>query len=703
MRYCSKRACSAQKKNISVSLFSFALIYLLPVLIFFLVLILSVFSSGCKRLKEQVETLRKINLSFEGGTQFSFSYKIALEQKDIQGLGLKVGEANLYHAKVEVEPIKNTKSRIKIEFDTGFSSDSIVFFVPGVFIKGNIFSQNKVYSLLRSKKWIFREDRLPIPISVAYDEKKQKLVALLKLPAQYDFTDQNQVDSDSQEILVDTDIFGIGFDYDTQKIIFTFPFEEYPVFYRRKLSTESFYELPSKKALYNFSAKKSFDLFIVEIEGENFADAVLKLWKVVYKLYEKNGIISEKLPNLNLDYQLRVLSSFFRRYFYDGEKIKGFFSFVRTETGDVFLPWIEASFTGMALMNASNSILLGKYLKDSELIDKGKKVILSWIEQGMENGFFIDCFDTTSNSKCEFRPVFFKDAFFSRRNFESLLALYLAYLYETEILPQDYDFILRVKDAFIKGAENMMKLQRKDGSFARAYRFSGEEFDTSPAGTLFSAPVFIKAYEISGNPDFLRSAILSADFISKLAEKFEFYGSTIDANSEDKEAAMWAFISCYLVWKKVNQEKYFTCARRSLFAALWWFYLWNVPFNPNQLFYKIGLKTQGLSSVSVENIHVDVYLFFFPSLVSDFSSFEPDFQDELRKFSQIMISAVSEVVPTNYKNNGSVPGIIPEVIQQTWWDYGFGGKGTYNLTSATGWTVASTIIAFSQFLLGIKF
>jgi hypothetical protein len=27
-----------------------------------------------------------------------------------------------------------------------------------------------------------------------------------------------------------------------------------------------------------------------------------------------------------------------------------------------------------------------------------------------------------------------------------------------------------------------------------------------------------------------------------------------------------------------------------------------------------------------------------------------------------MIYAVSEVVPTNYKNNGSVPGIIPKVI-----------------------------------------
>jgi hypothetical protein len=252
MRYCSKRACGAQRGNISASLFSFALVYLLPVLIFFLVLIFSVFSSGCKRLEEQVETLRKINLSFEGGTQFNFSYKINLEQKDVQGLGLKVGKANLYHARIDIEPIKNTKSRIKIEFDTGFSPDSIVFFVPGVFIKGNIFSQNKVYSLLKSKRWIFREDRLPVPISVAYDEKKQKLVALLKLPAQYDFTDQNQIDSDLREIVVDTDIFGIGFDYDTQKIIFTFPFEEYPVFYRRKLSTESFYELPSKKSSLQF-------------------------------------------------------------------------------------------------------------------------------------------------------------------------------------------------------------------------------------------------------------------------------------------------------------------------------------------------------------------------------------------------------------------------------------------------------------------
>jgi len=34
-------------------------------------------------------------------------------------------------------------------------------------------------------------------------------------------------------------------------------------------------------------------------------------------------------------------------------------------------------------------------------------------------------------------------------------------------------------------------------------------------------------------------------------------------------------------------------------------------------------------------------------------------------FLKITIYAVSEVVQTNYKNNGSVPGIIPKVIQQT--------------------------------------
>jgi anionic cell wall polymer biosynthesis LytR-Cps2A-Psr (LCP) family protein len=95
MSYCSKRVCGGEKKNVSVSLFSFALIYLLPVLIFFLVLLFSFFSSGCKRIKEQVETLRKISISFEKETQFNFSYKITLEQKDVQDLGLKVGKLNL--------------------------------------------------------------------------------------------------------------------------------------------------------------------------------------------------------------------------------------------------------------------------------------------------------------------------------------------------------------------------------------------------------------------------------------------------------------------------------------------------------------------------------------------------------------------------------------------------------------------------------
>jgi hypothetical protein len=663
--------------------------------IFFTLLFAFVFQ-GCnifREVKEAFDLLKRFEVSEQPYPSEKKTGKFSLEVSE------KKENGNLKIWKVSGNLKADFPFSVSIAFNTGYS-EQITFFIPGIWMKGNSFSQDKVYSILKSRKWLFREDRMPVPMVFAFDEKTKKGVAILKIPAKYDFTRAEHIDSSDENIIVDTDVASLGFDYDKKQILIVFPFEEYPIFYRRKILT-NFIQLNHKKAFYK--GEKKIDFYVIEISGYDFSDAILYLWQLVYDIYKENFVFSsplspvienkEKLINL-----LGNLKHFFQRYYYEGEKIAGFYSFIVLETGSVFVPFIEASFTGMALMNGANAILLGKKLGDDTLIEKGRKVLISWSKNGKINKFFIDCFDPSSQSRCDLPPVFLKDVFYTRREFESLLAFYLAYKYD-----ESYSDLF--KEEFLSGARAMVELQREDGSFARAYRFSGEVADISPAGTLFAVPVFLKAYEITQDERFFKSALRAGEFIYHLVENFSYFGSTIDANSEDKEASMWAFISCFMLFRELKDSRYFLCAKRALYSSLWWFYLWSVPFEPSQTFFKINLNTLGLSSVSVENIHIDVYLFFFPKMVLSFSDYlqEPE-KKRLQEMVSMMINAVSSLIPSPKGGIKGIPyGVVPEVIQQTWWDYGYGGKGEFNITSATGWTVASSILALSQFAYDIDF
>ena len=663
--------------------------------IFFTLLFVFVFQ-GCdifREVKESVDFLKRFEVSEQPYPSEKKSANFSLEvSKQKESENLKIW-------KVSGDLKSDFPTSISIAFNTGYS-EHITFFVPGIWIKGNNFSQDKVYSILRSKMWLFREDRMPVPLVFAFDENRKEGVAILKIPAKYDFTRAEHIDSSDENIIVDTDVSSLGFDYDKKQILIVFPFEEYPIFYRRKFLT-NFVQLNHKKAFYKGEKKITF--YVIEISGYNFSDAICYLWELVYDIYKENSVFSPPLSPVienksKLINLLGNLKHFFQRYYYEGDKIAGFYSFIVLETGDVFVPFIESSFTGMALMNGANAILLGKKFGDDILIEKGRKVLISWSKNGKINKFFIDCFDPSSQSPCNLPPVFLKDVFYTRREFESLLAFYLAHKY-------DESYTDLFKDEFLSGARAMLELQQEDGSFARAYSFSGRVYDSSPAGTLFAVPVFLKAYEITGEERFLKSAMRAGDFISRLVENFSYFGSTIDANSEDKEASIWAFISCFMLLRELGYEKYFSCAKRSLYSSLWWFYLWSVPFEPSQTFSKINLNTLGLSSVSVENIHVDVYLFFFPKMVLNFSKYlqEPE-KKRLQEMVSMMINAVSFLIPSSEGSIKGVPyGVVPEVIQQTWWDYGYGGKGEFNITSATGWTVASSILALYQFAYDIDF
>ena len=102
----------------------------------------------------------------------------------------------------------------------------------------------------------------------------------------------------------------------------------------------------------------------------------------------------------------------------------------------------------------------------------------------------------------------------------------------------------------------------------------------------------------------------------------------------------------------------------------------------------LGLQTRGWGNVSVENNHIDVFIFGFADVLTWLS----------KRFDEPRFSSMANVISTSMRQllpfeghlcGVAKPGYYPEVIQHTNWDYGRNGKGFYNDIFAPGWTVAS--------------
>ncbi len=143
-----------------------------------------------------------------------------------------------------------------------------------------------------------------------------------------------------------------------------------------------------------------------------------------------------------------------------------------------------------------------------------------------------------------------------------------------------------------------------------------------------------------------------------------------------------------MITKGKEQQKYADLTRKAAYFALSWYYVWDVPFARGQMLGDIGLKTRGWGNVSVENNHIDVFIFEFGSALEWLGKRygEPRFG----RFLQVISSSMRQLLPFDRHLCGiAKPGYYPEVVQHTNWDYGSNGKGFYNTIFAPGWTVAS--------------
>lgn len=559
--------------------------------------------------------------------------------------------------------------------DTELPHLACQFLMPGFWYRQNLRSPKDAPSFHSSDSWTVREDRLSTPLTGIFDPASGKYYTVLRLNESS--CDALSAQKSGEIILSDQTTVGFtGFENleGRAALRFGFPYQETPYCYISKLTLA-----PPVRA-YQHLPKGSSVLLRWELrhgEAADFSDFVQHTWEYSYDRLQP--AIPE--PAYSDEQMKATLSAYFTASHVDSHPLK-YMSGEQLRTADCNPNGhAEVGFVGRVLLNAFNALEYGYEHGRQDLVDIAKATFDSYEANGFTAGGFIREFvDFTRGTET---PVFS-----IRRQSEGVYALLHYLSYEKRHgrkHPELEKRVLAILNTFLQ-------LQAQDGSFPRKFRDDRTTVDASGGSTPSATLPLVMAYRYFGDKRYLAAAEQSARYLeSEIIDKSDYFSSTLDANCEDKEASLYAATAMYylaLAGDRNSRDHYAALSRKSAYFALSWYYLWDVPFAPGQMLGDLGLKTRGWGNVSVENNHIDVFVFEFCSVLDwlGWKFGEKRFTD----FAQVITHSMRQLLPLENRLCGvAKPGYYPEVVQHTNWDYGKNGKGFYNDIFAPGWTVAS--------------
>ena len=547
--------------------------------------------------------------------------------------------------------------------------------MPGFWYRRNLRSPKEAPSFHTSDSWLMREDRLSTPMTTIFDEKNKKSISVTRIA---EFEDEALTTHKEGEVILSgkTSIGYTGFENvsGTATLSFGYPYKEAPKSYIRKLTLA-----PSVEA-YQF-LKKGETLTLTweihETTADDFSDCVKQAWEYSYDLYKPTPVETPYTDEIIKE----VLSNFFVESYVDDTPTK-YYSGVELRTATCEnLDVAEVGFVGRTLLNAFNALEYGEGKQRADLVKNANSIFDSYLQHGFsEAGFF--------NEVVHYKRNFVEKNHSIRRQSEGVYAVLYYLNYEKQHGRKHPEWEKRLKtmlDAFLK-------LQNPDGSFPRKFKDDFSLVDKSGGSTPSATLPLVMGYKYFKDKRYLEAAKRSVGYLEKeLISKADYFSSTLDANCEDKEASLYASTAAYylaLATKGQERAHYAGLAKKAAYFALSWYYTWDVPFAKGQMLGDIGLKTRGWGNVSVENNHIDVFIFDFADVLHWLSKEfnEPRFA----AFSEVISSSMRQLLPHEGHLCGiAKKGFYPEVVQHTNWDYGKNGKGYYNDIFAPGWVVAS--------------
>lgn len=591
---------------------------------------------------------------------------------------------------VTLKALENVYFNYGEQIKTGYKHSDCQFYMPGFWYRRNLHSPKEAPSFHTSDSWLVREDRLSTPLTAAFNPVSGTSMSVIRI----DKFDKEALTTHKEgEIILsgETSIGYTGFcNVDGVTVLaYGFPYKEAPKTYIRKLTLA-----PAVEAFQLLRKGDSISMTweVSERNAADFSECVQRTWEYCYDTNRPKPVDTP----YTVDRMKEVMSNFFVES-YVGNTPTHYYSGVELETATCANTDVaEVGFVGRTLLNAFNALEYGKQQNRQDLVDNANHIFDTYLQNGFSPaGFF--------NEVVHYNRGFKETRHSIRRQSEGVYAI-LNYLnYEKQQKRKHPEWEKRIKGML----DSFLKLQNEDGSFPRKFKDDFSIVDASGGSTPSATLPLVMASKYFKDKRYLASAKHTVDYLEKeLISKADYFSSTLDANCEDKEASLYAATAAYylaLVTKGEERAHYAGLAKKAAYFALSWYYTWDVPFAEGQMLGDIGLKTRGWGNVSVENNHIDVFIFEFADVLHWLSKEynEPRFSD----FAEVISTSMRQLLPYEGHMCGIAKvGYYPEVVQHTNWDYGRNGKGYYNNIFAPGWTVASLWELFTpgraeQFLL----
>lgn len=584
-------------------------------------------------------------------------------------------KGNVQRVTVVIKALENVYFNYGEQVKTGYRHTDCQFYMPGFWYRRNLRSPKEAPSFHTSDSWLVREDRLSTPLTAAFNPVGGKSMSVIRI----DKFDKDALTTHKEgEVILsgETSIGYTGFQNveGMTVLAYGFPYKEAPKTYIRKLTLA-----PAVEAFQLLRKGDSISLTweLSERDAADFSECVQRTWEYCYDTNRPKPVDTP----YTVERMKEVMSNFFVESYVDNTSTH-YYSGVELETATCANTDVaEVGFVGRTLLNAFNALEYGKQQNRRDLVDNASNIFDSYLRNGFSPaGFF--------NEVVHYNRGFKESRYSIRRQSEGVYAI-LNYLnYEKQQKRKHPEWEKRIKDML----DNFLRLQNEDGSFPRKFRDDFSIVDGSGGSTPSATLPLVMASEYFKDKRYLVSAKRTVEYLEKeLISKADYFSSTLDANCEDKEASLYAATAAYylaLVTKGEERAHYAGLARKAAYFALSWYYTWDVPFAGGQMLGDIGLKTRGWGNVSVENNHIDVFIFEFADVLHWLSKeyAEPRFAG----FAEVISTSMRQLLPYEGHMCGIAKvGYYPEVVQHTNWDYGRNGKGYYNNIFAPGWTVAS--------------
>ncbi|MCM1111123.1 MAG: hypothetical protein NC336_07945 [Clostridium sp.] len=551
------------------------------------------------------------------------------------------------------------------------------FYMPGFWYHHNLRSPEKAPSFHTSDSWMVREDRLSSPLTGVYDPASRRATTVLRLVDPADASDcvlQNlsgDINLTGHTSLGSTGFRNVG---GHPELTVAYPYSEAPKRYIRKLTL-----IPAVRTFEKLLPGESRTIAwqVRTVDAADFSDFVASTWHYTYETL-RPAPVETGIDNAAAK---EYLASYFETS-YVGDKDLKYYASCGMRCDDCLDHGdYQIGFVGRVLLNAFNAQEYGRQTGRDKLVADGEAIYRTTLEHGFTpEGYMIEARNLERGTIEQNLSI--------RRQSEGLFAAlnWLEYERKQGRRHQDWETAVRTNLDLLLGFQN------PDGSFPRKFRADGTIVDPTGGSTPSATLPLTMAYKYFNDKRYLESARLTADYLEKeIIDKADYFSSTLDANCEDKEASFYASTALYYltkVSKGKERARYMDLCRKSAYFCLSWYYTWDVPFAPGQMLGEVGFKSRGWGNVSVENNHIDVYIFEFATVLDELAREYGD--NSFSDFSGVIKTSMLQLMPrTDNMFDIALKGYYPEVVQHTAWDYGRNGKGFYNDIFAPGWTVAS--------------